>query len=324
MKTIFQMNGDYERPGHSDKVKVRKERVTDLRNRCLLVTLNTSMFGIERLDKEATKALSEKYGCDPDMVKANASRINPKNSYYAKVKSIRGLMGNTFRDSTSPWGDGGQRIISAKGYTRMHEKIDELIAEFYSAVEKLIGAWDEVEEEAKRKLAGRYCPELRPTPDEVRKAFHAELVTEVMPDRRDIRLDLDDARIEKIRKDATERDRELFKQVTDATFQRVHKALTAVVEGLDRHGQEKDGLERKQSFKDSLINNMADLADALPGLNISGDPKLARLARDIAAKLTVIKPEELREDENGRSEVKTEAKQMLADLSATFGQGDSK
>jgi hypothetical protein len=80
---------------------------------------------------------------------------------------------------------------------------------------------------------------------------------------------------------------------------------------------------------------MAALADTLPGLNVTGDPALDKLAKDIAAKLTVINAAELRGDKvkgDNRSKERVEAEaaskreetadaaaEILNDLDGIFG-----
>ncbi len=57
---------------------------------------------------------------------------------------------------------------------------------------------------------------------------------------------------------------------------------------------------KAQNFKNSLVNNIADLVDILPEMNLTNDPKLAEIAEKIKQDICVFDPEELRNDEQTR------------------------
>jgi len=71
-------------------------------------------------------------------------------------------------------------------------------------------------------------------------------------------------------------------------------------------------------FRDSLVGNVRDLVDMLPGLNITGDAGIEALMADMREYLTVHDANTLRTDETVRSEVAARADRIVANL-ADYG-----
>ena len=108
-----------------------------------------------------------------------------------------------------------------------------------------------------------------------------------------------------------------------------------MIDALKTYGDALPDTKRTSTFRDSLVKRMAALADTLPALNIMGCPKLDKLAKDIAAELTVVSSAELRGDavkgdnksaeraeaeaSNKREATVKAAENILSDLDGVFG-----
>jgi hypothetical protein len=66
-------------------------------------------------------------------------------------------------------------------------------------------------------------------------------------------------------------------------------------------------------FRDSMVDNLTELADLIPALNFKKDPELAELAEIARGKL-VIDPETLRKDLIVRGQIAGEAGALLAKI----------
>ena len=308
----------------------------DLRKRAILVKVSTKILGITKKD-EATAKAAQRHNADEDLVSVVKTIINGKNSLYKKIKKIKGVIRNYHLSATGAWQDDGFRIIATKRYAQWLETVEALIAEFNEAVEEFVGAYADLKLEAQVKLGDLFDESLYPSEDAVRRAFSVVIETEVLPDRTNTIIDLDQERTDKIVADAKSLDEKRTKILTEETHKTIRSALENMVEKLETFGDENPGKKRDRSFKDSLVGNMATLADALPGLNITGDPKLDKLAQKIAAKLTVVEAEGLRgkkrsgpgdkrpkarreaEAAKARETVTEDAKEILDDLNDVFG-----
>ena len=306
----------------------------DLRQRAILVRVNTSMFGTQKKDKDATASTASQYGASVDQVAVTKSIINRKNPLFKKIDKIKGLIRNTHLSLTGCWDD-NFRIITTKKYAMWRSTMDELISDFNEAVDLFVKARPDIVAEAQDNLGSLYDASLIPTSEEIREAFFAGVDTEVLPDRGNALLDLDKVQMDRIVSDANAADQQRIETLAAETHQTVREELASMVDALRAYGDELPDTKRTRTFRDSLVKRMASLADTLPGLNITGDPKLDKLAKDIAANLTTISAAELRGDKvkgdnrtperieadaaTKREATANAAENILSDLDGIFG-----
>lgn len=306
----------------------------DLRQRAILVRVSTSMFGTQKKDRDATNTTADQYGASADQVAVTKSIINRKNPLFKQIDKVKGLIRNTHLAQTGTWDD-NFRIITAKKYSAWRSVMDELVVDFDNAVDDFVKALPDIVAEAKENLGSLYDASLIPTAEEVREAFSVELETEVLPDRGNIVMDLDKAQVDGIIAAANAADQRRIKKLGEETAETVRKELETMIEALRSFGDELPDTKRTRTFRDSLVKRMAALADTLPGLNVTGDPKLDKLAQDLAAKLTVINAADLRGDKvkgdtrpaerieaeaaAKREETAAAAEEILNDLDGVFG-----
>ena len=86
-------------------------------------------------------------------------------------------------------------------------------------------------------------------------------------------------------------------------FNRLHDVVRKAADKLT---------DKTAIFRDSLITNIQDLVDLLPRLNLTGDPRLEDLRREVADKLLGYEPEALRRDQFARQETAQAAEKILA------------
>jgi len=306
----------------------------DLRQRAILVKVNTSLFGTQKKDKDATASTADQYGASVDQVAVTKSIINRKNPLFKNIDKIKGQIRNSHLAMTGCWND-DFRIITTPKYTMWRSTMDELISDFNDAVDQFVRARSDIIAEAQDNLGTLYDPSLIPTADEMREAFFAGVETEVLPDRGNAMLDLDKAQMDRIVADANAADQQRIETLATETHDKVRKELENMIDALKTYGDALPDTKRTSTFRDSLVKRMAALADTLPALNITGCPKLDKLAKDIAAELTVVSSAELRGDavkgdnrpaERAEAEASTKreatvkaAENILADLDGVFG-----
>lgn len=298
---------------------IRTYDQNQLRQGNLLVKVEIETMGTNRKDKRATSDMCATENASEEVAAVIKSLFNPKNPMMKEIKAIRGLLRNHHVASTAPWDDSGFRIITAKKYGEYKAACDDLIARFDAQVETIAQNRDDMVADAKKHLGGLYNPNDYPDAESLRKLFSAQIVTEVIPDREDIRLDISEEQTQRIIEEATEREQDKIQKVTKHVFDVVTQELEHMRDALARHGEKEEGAERAKSFRDTLVPRMQKLAGLLPALNIQGDPKLEKLAQEIASKLCTKSCEELREDETSREEVKDNCDEILGALDSYMG-----
>ena len=301
---------------------IRTYEVSDLIKTNCLVSIPTTMPPRSKKDKVATQEMLEKYGANSTQAAVIVSLFNPNNPLLKEIDKVKGLLRNTHTSLTQPWFDEGPRIITTRGYGAYKVKVEDLIAQFYAAVEAFIRDYDNILLDAQANLHGLYRPENYPTAEAIRQLFSAKLVTDVIPDRADIRLDIDEDRMAKLVEDIRREEHNRVDNVFANIQQTIVKEVTEMIEALDRHGVKlKDGA-RAQGFRDTLVPRIAKMVDMIKMTNITNDPKVEELRDRIYSKLAMHDCEALREDDVLREEVKQDATEILNDLDSYFGAKD--
>jgi len=305
-----------------------------LRERAILVQVNTSLFGTQKKDRDATEDAAVRYGAEKTQVAVTKSILNRKNPAFDRIVKIKGLIRNAHLATTGVWDD-SYRIISTKRYGQWRETMDEFRQDFDAAVEDLIKVLPDIKAEAQQNLGQLYDPSLIPDADTLRCEFSVDIKVEVLPERGHIALDLDAEHLARITEEAGAADNSRLERLTRETHERVRDELEKMSEALREFGNDLPNTKRTRTFRDSLVKRMAGMSDILPGLNVTGDPKLDKLSRAIAAKLTVVDAAELRGDKKPgdkrskeqrdadaskkREEIADAADSLLADLGNVFG-----
>ena len=69
--------------------------------------------------------------------------------------------------------------------------------------------------------------------------------------------------------------------------------------------------ENKKKFWDSTITNATELCSLLTSLNVTNDPKLEEARQKLEKALAGVEPEDIRESEGIRSNVKSKVDEIL-------------
>jgi hypothetical protein len=90
-----------------------------------------------------------------------------------------------------------------------------------------------------------------------------------------------------------------------------------MAESLEDYAEvrDEDGkIKKVNPFRDSAVNNIQELVDLLPALNVTGDTSLTKVTNDIKERLLAGSPQELREDPMLRKTVAKDARKILEDM----------
>jgi len=103
----------------------------------------------------------------------------------------------------------------------------------------------------------------------------------------------------------------------DDSWTRIYTAVNHLVERLEA----KD-VDSSSRLYDSVVDNISTLSEMLPGLNITDDPKMAKMGQKIKDKLTKYNADTLKDSPLLRHEIKSSAKEILNDLDGNGHDGE--
>lgn len=279
-----------------------------LRDDAMIVRLSISQWTARKFDKSVTKKVASEYAVDDTVGRYNKVLI-AKEAIQSITQAVSAARSFHY-ENTLPWDDGGGRILPAENFFTYSKSMREFKERFDQAVSEFLGNYDEYREEARRRLNGMFNPADYPGSHEIAGKFEFATDIEPVPSSEDFRVKIQSKEAEKIKKELDKRVEERVQEATKDLYVR----LNAVVGKLADKLADKDAI-----FRDSLVENIVELVNLLPKLNVAGDKALDDLRAETKKKLGALEPDTLRKDEKVRAKAANDAKAILDKMSAYIG-----
>lgn len=271
-------------------------QTTGLENRALIVTLNISQWTAKKVDRAVTKEVNRSHSASSDAGLYHKQLID--SGFNADITTIAGKARTYNYRKTLNWSDGA-RLLPSKMYMDYIKEMNELKAQFETEVDKKLKEYINYIDQSKQRLGSMYKSDDYPTVEEVRDKYSFEVTTMPIPTN-DFRVQLPDDVLDKIKEGAGN---EIQKRMTEAvkeTWSRIADVLKNMQDKLSKD---------KTRIHDSLFENMYQLRDMLPELNLTDDPKINAICE--AMKSIKAKPESVRCSELEKSKVLTQVDDIL-------------
>jgi len=287
---------------------------SSLSESALLVSLNVSMWSGVKLDKSLATEVELQHGMGANSGKYSKNLLTKDALKNAIAAS--GALRTYVREQTSPWLDGGVRILAAVNYAKANERITNLIDDFESAAQNLCARLPEEKAAARVRLNGSYRDS--DYPDDLRAKFSAAVRYFPLPDERDFRVQAG----EKI----TAAERATLQAGFAKGLQEAESAAIADIWGklagpvaamagsLVDYTPATATTKAVAPFRDSLVSNIQNIVDLIPNLDFSANPDLERVRKQVRDTLLVCTPAALRDDSALRADVAARAAKIAADI----------
>ncbi len=285
-----------------------------LNERAMLVDLSIGVWSPAREDKQRAAEIADKYGADKKMGKYQRYLIDPDALKPILVK--RGEMRNRHYELTLPWGDDSSRIITSAGFMRYRNEMQAYTAQLEPMFRDFIDRYPTLVSEARVLLNGLYDASEYPTMDQLERRFYARIKVKPIPDSGDFRVNLGASEVDAIRQQIESDARSAVTDAMKLTGERIRETVGHMASKLKAYSVTDKGVSG--IFRDSLIGNVRDLVDALPGLNIAGDAGLDALIDEMRRDLTAHDADTLRTQDAVRETVAQKADDILGRL-AQYG-----
>ncbi len=282
---------------------------SSLASRSMIVSLKIRQWSGRKLDRSVTSEVNDSKHASSDAGRYNKA-LMPSEAMIGITKAVTAIR-TLYMDSSLPWIDKGGRIMANEGYLNFTQKVNAAIYEFEIAVSEFLGNYDYHVAQAQARLGDMFDITEFPTVDELRDKFSVKVNVMPVPDKDDFRVDMSEAQAAMIRAD-------IEKCVQDATAAAIRDVYKRVVEVsqmmVDRLNAYKGN--KGDRMYDSLVGNVRDLIETLPALNITGDPALTQLAKDLEP-LVEYEVDTLKKNPGVRADVAAEA-QAIVDRMSSF------
>lgn len=279
-----------------------------LQDDAMIVRLSISQWSARKYDTSVSVETAMRYDADPDSGRWNKLLI-AREAIQAITQVVNAARSFHY-ENTLPWDDGGGRILPSKNFLPYSRKMREFKRLFQTAVNDFISNYETYRKKAKQRLNGMFNQTDYPLKAEIAEKFQFQTEIEPIPKSGDFRVRIQTREAERIKKQIEDRLQKRTEEATKDLFLR----LSTVV------GRFADKMSTKDAiFRDSLVENVAELINLLPKLNVADDPELEKIRAETKKKLCAFEPETLRKSKEVRSKAAEDANAILNKMSAYIG-----
>jgi 5,10-methenyltetrahydromethanopterin hydrogenase len=285
-----------------------------LTERAMVMNLSISLWQGYRLDKEASRKVTEDAGANRDAARVNKHLV-PKEALAPVVTAANNVRSH-FYDNTLPWRDNGDRLMTRKLFTTFIEAHEQLRREFDEAVSTFLDdKYPAAIAQAEFRMGDLFKREDYPSVEQLRGRFRIVLDIDAVTTSNDFRVAIDQEHVERVKASMEAAAERRVQQAQADVWKRLLERVGKVAERLG---------DPEAVFRDSTIDNVAELVELIPGLNVLDDPDIERMRRQIEDKLVGHDAKDIRKDPDLRAELAGDAKAIVDEMAGfmrAFGGG---
>lgn len=285
----------------------------ELAKTAMITCLSISHWTGRRTDREVTRKVHEQYHARDDAGRYNKVLIDKR--AFADIQACVSKARQAHYDLTLPWLDTGGRIMSVHHFEEYERRMRGYAEDFEAAVRDFLGRYEDWKADAERRLNGMYRDADYPSRQELATKFSFETWQIPVPDAADFRVAIGQVALERARAEIKRKTEEAVRAAQQDPWRRIAETVGHMADRLAAYKPGGDGEKAEGVFRDSLVENVRDLVRVLPGLNLTSDPALDRIAERMKA-LCETEAAVLREVDPKRKEVAGKAQEILSDVQA--------
>lgn len=271
-----------------------------LSTKCMVVDLHLSRWSGYKTDQKASNQLIKEANAKAGSAVVS-KRIVPKEAFADIVTACNALRAHMTKH-TLPWSDNGARIMTRNIFEIFMSGYGELERQYNDAVKEFIDIkYPQARDQASFRLGDLFVESDYPSADELRKKFQVDLDIDGITEPEDFRVALPEAELNKLKASMEESINRRLGSAMEDVWLRIAELLEHYIEKIG---------DSEAIFRDSTVNNLVDLMNILPGLNVTSDPKLKEIRQRIMATIGAYEPNDLRKGKELRAAAAKTAREI--------------
>jgi hypothetical protein len=286
-----------------------------LSDRAMLVSLNIKSWAARKTDKMVTRETLAAQGASEGAGNFHKSLLAKE--ALADLVALSNEARQCWYAYSSPWLDDGQRIMTTIAYDAFTDKIRDIRDAWMIARDKFVLGYPRYIEEARAILFrnGRMFNEADyPAASTIESKFAFSVRIVNVPDADDFRANVGNEQAQIIKAQIEEATNTAITDAMRDVWARIADDVGHMADKLASYSVTSEG-KTTGIFRDSMVENVRDLVERLPALNLTNDRKLNELYIKMKDRLCAYDAESLRLDGTLRHQVAQEAKSILEQVS---------
>ena len=222
------------------------------------------------------------------------------------VKQYTAIIRRWHKHRTLPWADSGVRLLPAVLFMMYMNELAVHEVEYKRLVDEFVHSYRLAIQVAQLELSSLFKLSDYPDPSEIPSKFEMRFSTYPLPEHGDFRVDIGNEGLNELREHFKVKQDLRVQEAMSEVRERVKTALTKVSSALR---VEDDG--KKGRIHDATLEGAIELCDSLEGFNLTRDPELEQLRKEMRNTLNGIDPVDMRKDDVVRTFAKQEVDALL-------------
>lgn len=285
-----------------------------IQNNSMIVSLSMGQWTARRFDRKITDEVNTQHAASTE-----AGRYNKQlaaKEYLEPFTKVKSKAQAYHYAHSIPWGDDGSRLITPAIFQEYLHHLDQLKAEFMGLVPDLIVQYDAIKAKARLDLNGMYNDADYPTKGELEDKFYFKVNFMPVPEN-EWRCNLSDEQKQFLSNQMEAEIKSRLAAGVKHLWERIGEQLSKMKDRLTAvEKDKKTGEDKPVTFRDSLFNNLKELIDVLPKLNVTEDPAITQ-ACDELSKL-MAEPEAVRTNQSLRAQKADQVSDMMNKFNSFF------
>lgn len=240
-----------------------------LQEEALIVSFSVSQWTARKLDKSVTEEVRTQHNASDDAGRYN--KLLVAKTHTEKISKAANKSRSFHYENTLAWGDNNERLLPTKNYFDYVNGMNSLRGEFEQATSEFLHNYDMVMAEARVRLNGMFKDSDYPSRNEIENKYAFKLTTMPVPSN-DIRVSLQDETIAAIRQKVEDELNTRLSTAVRGIYDRIKDQLLHMRSKL---------VDTEAVFRDSMFENLNELVDLVPRLNVTNDAIIEDLCKSM-------------------------------------------
>ena len=273
----------------------------------LLIDLNIRGWTGVKKDREVSDEVSSDKGATTANAGSYQKNLLAGSEELASINKYAMIIRQWHAHRTLPWSDSGTRLLPAVDLFYYMADLSVHETEYNNRVNLFVQEYNLLVQAAQFRLGNLFKHDDYPDPASIPSKFALRYSVFPLPEAGDFRVDIGNKGLQILREEFESAQERRINDAMGEVRDRIKTSLTKISNQLR---VESDG--SKGRIHDSTIEAALELAGALDSFNLTRDPELVQLKKEMEGVLNGYDVRDLRKDDVVRGYAKTEVDELLS------------
>ena len=234
----------------------------------LLTTLRKSEWTGKTKATDLDRKIAAENDADAKSTKTDKFLVTNDEPLWRALRKAGRDLHSVWEQWSSPWQDGGTRMIASWTWSEFAARVEAKAEHFNECVEAFCADYENIIKRQAPRLGKLFNATDYPAPVDIRRKFGVTVDYMPVPTTDDFRIKLSKEQMDKVRESTQRAVESALVRAARDPWKRMHGLVEKVIGTLS---------QPDKIFRDSMVNNIRQLCEMMPALNVMKDKGLEEI-----------------------------------------------